>query len=136
MITKRKYFTPDEASATLPLVRRIVADLLERGRALRAIRAEGVRDQAIVDHANALEREVQELGAELDALGCHYSDWDFEVGVVDFPARIGEHEVMLCWRHDEPRIAWYHGLNESPDQRRPLDELVRPATLDGGDEPR
>jgi hypothetical protein len=136
MITKRKYFTPDEANATLPLVRRIVSDLLDRGRALRAIQGEGpIQDAAVLDHATALEREVQELGAELEALGCRYRDWEFEVGVVDFPARIGEHEVMLCWRHDEPRIEWYHGPNQTPEQRRPLDELVGPATSDGGNEP-
>jgi len=134
MITKRKYFTPDEANATLPLVRRIVSDLLDRGRALRAIQAEGPhQDASVLDHATALEREVQELGSELEALGCRYRDWEFEVGVVDFPARIGEHEVMLCWHHGEPRIGWYHGPNESHGQRRPLDELTR-STPDGGDE--
>ena len=52
---------------------------------------------------------LHDLFEELEALGCSYRDWSFSVGLVDFPAMINGQEVSLCWRSDEPEIAYYHG---------------------------
>ena len=85
-----KYFTPQEATETLPLVKRIVSDILK------------AREPD----------ELEDLFSELESLGCYYKDWNFEIGLVDFPARMEGQDVFLCWRSDEPEIQWYHRMEE------------------------
>jgi hypothetical protein len=100
----RRRFTQEQANQTLPLVRRIVAEILQKGRELRA--SEGV------ERRGALEAQVHGLVGELEKIGCAYKDWGFEKGLVDFPAVIGGREVLLCWRSDEERVEWFHGVEE------------------------
>ena len=55
-----------------------------------------------------LDRSVQ---ADIDAvlaLGCEVKD--LHRGLVDFPARIGNEVVYLCWQRGEDRIGWWHTL--------------------------
>jgi hypothetical protein len=106
----RHRFTPAEANRTLPLVKRIVADILERGRALRELAPDhgGRGDREIRVRISALEGELLELAGELERIGCSYKDWGYEAGLVDFPSEIGGRPVLLCWRSDEERVGWYH----------------------------
>jgi len=106
----KRLFTPQEANRTLPLVRRIVDDILDKGRMLRAIAAEGrSQDESKHRRVEELRRQIIENLRELDAIGCSFKDPGFDRGLVDFPAIIDGEEVLLCWRTDEPRVEWYHG---------------------------
>ncbi|GIW70489.1 MAG: hypothetical protein KatS3mg102_0031 [Planctomycetota bacterium] len=119
-----RLFTPREASRTLPLVRRIVADILERGRRLRALLQGGWQGRE--QEVEQLEQQLDALLAELEQIGCSYKDWSFDVGLVDFPAVIDGQPVYLCWRSDEPRLAWYHPVETGYAARRPIpEELLR-----------
>ena len=69
--------------------------------------------------------ELEDCMAELERLGCFYKDWNFSVGLVDFPALIDGEEVFLCWRTDEPVILHYHGIEDGYAGRRPLPEELR-----------
>jgi hypothetical protein len=115
-----RFFTPREADQTLPLVRRIVADILAAGARMRersvAVGAHAERDPEVLGFMDSLEG----LFEELESLGCSYKDWNFEVGLVDFPARIFGEEVMLCWRSDEPRIQFYHEHDAGFAGRKPI----------------
>ena len=53
-------------------------------------------------------------------MGCFYKDWDFELGLVDFPALVRGELVFLCWRSDEPALRFYHRMEEGYAGRRPL----------------
>jgi hypothetical protein len=114
-----RHFTQAEAQKTLPLVRQIVADILAVGGRIRALKSHG-------DHAHRheeLRKESARLEALLDELrqiGCQYKDWDFKMGLVDFPAVIDGKEVLLCWRSDEPEIKWYHGYMDGYAGRKPI----------------
>lgn len=108
-----RLFTPEEARKTLPLVRRIVADILTAARDLRAL-PEG--DPG----TDALAGRVQEYLQELETLGCYYKDWSYTVGLVDFPAVIDGETVFLCWRSDETELGWYHPLDTGYQGRTPL----------------
>ncbi|MFQ5655686.1 MAG: DUF2203 domain-containing protein [Planctomycetota bacterium] len=118
-----RIFTPEQASRTLPLVRRVVADILVRGRELRRIAAEPA-DERADEQARArfrqLREEVEELMEELEGIGCHYKDLGFEQGLVDFPARIDGRMVFLCWKSDEPRVSWYHTIEDGYAGRVPI----------------
>ena len=109
----KRLFTQREAESTLPLVKQIVADVLETA---RKIREAGEDD----DELPRLQSELEENVQELEGMGCFFKDWNFTVGLVDFPAEIDGETVFLCWRSDETELAWYHTIDEGYQGRRPL----------------
>jgi hypothetical protein len=114
-----KLFTPYQANRALPLVRNIVADILEKARELRgktALSSNPERDTELED----LKQEVVSLMEELEGLGCGFKDWNFETGLVDFPARIHGNDVFLCWRSDEPSVTHYHTADGGYAGRMPI----------------
>ena len=119
-----KYFTPHEATLTLPLVRRIVEDILTTGNELREL----VRNAGnAVANNPEFERRVKEINgyfAELEELGCSYKDWNFTIGLVDFPSIIDGETVMLCWRSDEPNLQYYHGVEDGFMGRKPIPDAL------------
>lgn len=121
-----RYFTPVEANRTLPLVKRIVADIQVSGRRLRQLA--GKLGPAAADDAEIrkLIATLNEFFEELEAIGCSYKDPNFNLGLVDFPAVIDGEEVLLCWRSDEERVTHYHGPMEGYQGRKRIpDELLR-----------
>jgi len=46
---------------------------------------------------------------------------DLDLALVDFPARRGDQEVLLCWRLGEKRIQFWHTAEEGFAGRRPID---------------
>jgi hypothetical protein len=117
----RHRFTPQEANRTLPLVRRIVLDLLEHGRELREL-ARRPNEPGVRTRAGDLEARIRDLQEELARIGCAYKDWGFQFGLVDFPGEIGGENVLLCWRSDEPAVLWYHTEAGGFAGRRPIPE--------------
>ena len=116
-----KYFTPQQASKRLPLVKKIVNDILQKGKALRVL-LEKSKGQQLPEECAILHDEIEELMKELEVLGCFYKDWNFEIGLVDFPAIINDQEVLLCWRTDEKNIRWYHGIEDGYAGRKLIPE--------------
>lgn len=124
----QRLFTPVEANQTLPLVRQIVADILQTGREVRDLQAR--HGAAASRHPEFLRKlaAMDELMTELTAIGCSFRDWSFEIGLVDFPAIVDGDEVLLCWRSDEPDVRFYHGVNAGYAGRKPIPEgLLGPA---------
>jgi hypothetical protein len=119
METMRELFTPAEANRTLPLVRRIVADILERGAQLRELAPRQEKPGAAGEMRD-VEGRLREHLAELQRIGCYYKDWSFDKGLVDFPARIEGREVLLCWRTDEDHVTWFHPVEEGFAGRQPI----------------
>jgi hypothetical protein len=119
-----RYFSAAEAERMLPLVKRIVADILEKGRALRALASEGTAEgdagQELRRTVRRTELEIRAHVRELESLGCYYKDFSFQVGLVDFPAIIGGQSVFLCWRSDEERVGWYHPIEAGYAGRTPI----------------
>ncbi len=113
----RRHFTPKEASKRLPLVRKIVKDILSRGQMLKMMieKSPGQKPSA---ECLDLQAEIEGFIQELEDLGCYYKDWSFQSGLVDFPAVVENQEVFLCWRSDEESLQWYHSLEEGYPGRR------------------
>lgn len=109
---KPKYFTPKEANKTLPLVKKIVKDILNNAKQIKyyveTLGQEAENNVIVL----ALAEEINSYMNELEEIGCSYKDWSFELGLVDFPSVIDNKEVLLCWRSDEDSIKYYHGLFE------------------------
>lgn len=103
-----KFFTVEEANRTLPLVRRIVADILqEQGRLAHGESETGEAD-----------RRVREYEAELQQLGCLFRG--HEGGVVDFYSYRHGRPIFLCWRHGEREIRYWHETDGDLSSRKPL----------------
>ena len=118
-MSQPKLFTHEEAMRTLPLVERIVEDILKTGKAIRALSVEMEKPEEDPE-INRLMDLLDELFEEIELLGCYYKDWNFTVGLVDFPAKIHGKDVMLCWKSDEKEISFYHDAEAGFAGRRPL----------------
>jgi len=103
-----KYFTPEEAKRTLPLVRRIVIDIINSGEMMRELAVRTKGDVTENPDIQTLAQKINTYMNELQDIGCYYKDWNFTIGLVDFPSKIDSKEVMLCWRSDEEEIRYYH----------------------------
>jgi hypothetical protein len=135
-----RLFTVESANATLPLVRRIVSDLLQlhpRWRDAVAAYELAQVDVTTVDeteearaariHAGELAGEIESCLDELHQVGCIFKG--FDAGLVDFPALHDGRVVYLCWRSDEATVGHWHELDDGYAGRRPLDHSFFPASL-------
>lgn len=122
METQVKYFTPQEARKSLPLVKRIVRDILNTAYEIRMITEFNGGKFEGNSQIYLLKEQIHNYIKELEEIGCTFKDWNFEVGLVDFPSIINGEEVFLCWRSDEDDIKFYHGLNEGYIGRKPIPE--------------
>ena len=124
-------FTVEQANRTLPLVRRIVEDIVrsyaawqERVRDFELAQAVA-RPDAPDPAVERLQREAQGLAAdiaafvaELELLGVEFKG--FEQGLVDFPAMLGGRQVCLCWQLGEPAVEYWHDRDAGFAGRRPF----------------
>ena len=124
-------FTVDHANRTLPLVRRIVEDIVREHRRWQEAIVEldllvsGVRADLPDPRAIALEREIQAIArdidvfqAELEALGIQLKDR--RIGLIDFPSEMEGRRVLLCWRLDETSVQYWHDEHSGYAGRQPL----------------
>jgi len=134
----KKVFSLNEANKTLPLVSRIIQDvvrthqeLTKRGERARKLRQEKRTAQATAQatvQAAEEEARAQDLGyeiesyfEELEKIGC--SCKDPVLGLVDFPACVGDQIILLCWKLGEPQILYYHDLKSGFARRKPVGDL-------------
>ena len=122
---RSRLFTPALANKSLPLVRKVVADILETGKQLKKL---GLQPTSKAQEQGLEEAQEHLAGLfhELAQIGCSFRDWNFDIGIVDFPAVIDGQEVLLCWRTDEERVSWYHGIHDGFAGRKLIPEALLP----------
>jgi hypothetical protein len=129
-----RHFTPAEANELLPTVRALAERMVAHRRALAVATVRhariaakiagnggGVRPHEVDELRAAIEAEAAEVVRcveELQTLGVVVKDLD--QGLVDFPARRGDEEVLLCWRVGEDEVGYWHGLEEGFAGRKRL----------------
>lgn len=118
MSTEIKYFTPSEAKKTLPLVKKIVNDILSTAKEIKLLAEEYDGDIEKDPQFNKLLNEINSFLKELEDIGCYFKDSNFSVGLVDFPSIIDNKEVYLCWRSDEEDILYYHDIDAGYQGRK------------------
>lgn len=111
MNTEIKYFTPAEAKKTLPLVKKIVADILSTAKEIKLLAEDFDGDIEKNPEFIKLYNDIKSFLKELEEIGCYYKDPNFSMGLVDFPSIIDNREVYLCWRSDENDILYYHEID-------------------------
>ena len=126
-----KIFTVEQANRMLPLVRRIVRDIVEAharwSGAVRSYEAAATftRADSPSNQLATLEAEVKRLAAEIEGylaelreLGVEFKG--FEQGLVDFPGERDGRVVYLCWKLDEDEVRFWHELADGYAGRQPL----------------
>ena len=122
------YFTVEEANAALSVLRPIVAAMLTaRGRIVAAqpdlwpvlekAASNGGSDKASAvffdfETVRRAAKTIERLGIELK---------DINTGLVDFLSERDGRDVYLCWRYDEPKVAFWHDLEAGFGGRQPLE---------------
>ena len=127
-------FTIEMANRTLPLVSRIVRDILDHYRewqqaveafeiATALSRADRPTPDAVVlqGKAQELAREIQGFLAELADLGVEFKG--FELGLIDFPGDVDGHPVMWCWKFGEPAVQYWHEMDAGYAGHQPIEAL-------------
>ncbi|MGB7546968.1 MAG: DUF2203 domain-containing protein [Terracidiphilus sp.] len=135
-----KTFTLDEAQSLLPVLEALMKRAIEGKQAAeeaesglsdlaqRIYLAGGMRVDVgkVARQRGEIEahlQRVRESVAEIDSIGVQVKD--LESGLLDFPCRIDDEVVMLCWRMGETAIEHWHTVDAGFQGRRPVDERFR-----------
>jgi len=125
-----RVFTVEQANKTLPLLRRIVEDVVAQHRRWREtiLELDLVASASRLDEqsrAEELEQRALGLARELDGYQRELADLgiqlkDPRLGLVDFPAELDGRPVLLCWHLGEPEVLFWHEVDAGYAGRRPL----------------
>jgi hypothetical protein len=121
-----KKFKLAEANRSLPLVRRIVTDIVNTHSRITALQTsiESTKHKDQSPLQTQLDREVEHLQAYVDELhdvGCDLKD--YQMGLVDFIGRHRGHDVCLCWKLGEETIGYWHEIQTGFAGRQPVSIL-------------
>ncbi|MDH5643500.1 MAG: DUF2203 domain-containing protein [Gemmatimonadota bacterium] len=129
---KERYFSVEDANKTLPLVSRIMEDIMNAHEEWRksvsryellaggrsAEDGETEEMVAIGRRVDDLAREIEGYIKELSDIGCMFKG--FENGLVDFLHKKGGRDVLLCWQYGESAVSHWHEMDAGFSGRRPL----------------
>ena len=141
-----KTFTIDEAQSLLPVLEALLKRAIEGKQAAEKVESElselarkiylsgGMKVDAasVVTQRAEIEshlKRVRETIAEIDAIGVQVKDLD--TGLLDFPCRLDDQVVLLCWRMGEPAIEHWHAMDGGFKGRQPVDERFRRRSSSG-----
>lgn len=127
-------FTLEEANAALTELRPIVERMVQHRRDLTAAQTRQVElvtriagnggdmvPSDLHDLAEAIQREadaISDCAERINQAGAQVKS--LEEGLLDFPAKRGEEDVLLCWKLGEDEIRFWHGTDEGFSARKRL----------------
>ena len=130
-----RIFTIEEANRTLPLVSRIVDDLVRDHRIwedkvrefeLATVGSSPEHPDAIAEllqsEAQRLARDIEGYIAELNDLGVIVKGMD--TGLVDFRGQMDGRDVYYCWKLGETSVMYWHEIDAGFVGRQRLHPLA------------
>jgi hypothetical protein len=135
-----KIFTLDEAQSMLPLVESLLNRAMESKKAAEELDNELTNLARRIHMAGGMSVNVAKVGAqraelekhvqraretvqEIDEIGVQVKD--LESGLLDFPCRMDDEVVLLCWKAGEPAIEHWHTMESGFKGRQPIDDRFR-----------
>ncbi len=123
----KQRFTLAQANKSLPLVQRIVADIVQAHQSATQLQSKmektsQAKEQAMLQ--SELDKKLDRLNDYLDELadiGCELKD--YRTGLIDFIGRHKGHDVCLCWKLGEEEIGFWHDLQTGFAGRQPVSTL-------------
>lgn len=142
-IVQKRYFTVEEANQRLPLVKRIVGDIVqlygeinERRERLIDIRqrsgstgssSHNMYGEEVDEMEREVNKDIDSYKEYLDELtGLDIELKDPEKGLIDFLSIQNDREVYLCWQLGEEEIGFWHELGAGFSGRQSLLEILTP----------
>jgi hypothetical protein len=142
-----KTFTLDEAQSLLPVLEALLKRAIDGKRAAEEVESDlsevsrriYLSGGMLVNLADVARRRaemeshlerVRESISEMDSIGVQVKDLD--TGLLDFPFRLDEDIVLLCWRMGETTIEHWHTVESGFQGRQPVDERFRRRSASGG----
>jgi hypothetical protein len=129
-----RVFTLEEANAALTELRPIVERMVQHRRDLTAAQTRQVElvtriagnggdmvPSDLHDLAETIQREadaISDCAERINQAGAQVKS--LEEGLLDFPAKRGEEDVLLCWKLGEDEIRFWHGTDEGFSARKRL----------------
>ncbi|MGA3371572.1 MAG: DUF2203 domain-containing protein [Terracidiphilus sp.] len=141
-----KTFTLDEAQSLLPVLESLLKRAIESKRSAEEVesglseisrsiylsggmRVDVSKVAKLRAEVEAHVQRIRESIAEIDSIGVQVKDLD--AGLLDFPCRIEDQVVLLCWRMGEPAIEHWHPVDSGFKDRQPVDERFRRRSASG-----
>lgn len=135
-----KTFTLDEAQTLLPVLESLLNRAMEAKQAAQELQEEAgaiarrilVSGGLHIDIAAAQKRKLtleamvqraKDALEEITASGAQVKDLD--TGLLDFPCVLEGETVLLCWKRGEPRIGFWHRIEDGFAGRQPIDGRFR-----------
>jgi len=135
-----KTFTLDEAQTLIPVLQSLMKNAMESKQTVESVAEELQQlSQRIFMNGGTLVRiaevakrrgqhdkavqQVKDTMAEIDSIGVQVKDLDS--GLLDFPCRLGEEIVLLCWKMGESEIQHWHTQDSGFAGRQAVDERFR-----------
>ena len=132
-----KTFTLEEAQSLLPVLEGLLKRAIEGKRLAEQVESQlsemsrniylsgGMRVDVAKVSAQRADLEIHMLRVresvnEIDSIGVQVKD--LEEGLLDFPCRIDDQVVLLCWRMGESAIEYWHTTETGFKDRQPIDE--------------
>jgi len=142
-----KLFTLEEAQSMLPVVESLLKHALDNKKSAQDIEDElGSLSRRIylsggmhIDIAKIAARRAEmeqfvlrarESVAEIDEIGVQVKDLDS--GLLDFPCRMEDDVVLLCWKRGEALIEHWHTMDAGFQGRQPIDDRFRRRSTSSG----
>jgi hypothetical protein len=129
-----RVFTLEEANAALVELRPVVERMVEHRKNLTAAQTRQAELVARVasnggdmvpsdlhELAEMIQSEadaISDCAEQINAAGAQVKS--LEEGLLDFPAKRGEEDILLCWKLGEDEIGFWHGIDEGFAGRKPL----------------
>jgi len=135
-----RIFTLDEAQALLPVVESLLNRAIEAKQAAAELEEEQsalvqrvfLQGGVLLDVAKTQKRKTAQVALiqrakdslqEINAIGVQIKDLD--IGLLDFPCLLDGETVLLCWKRGEPRIDFWHRVEDGFRGRQPIDARFR-----------
>jgi len=135
-----KTFTLDEAQSLLPVLEALLKRALDGKQAAEEVESRltdlsrriylsgGMRVDITSVARERAEMEshlarVKESIAEIDSIGVQVKD--LENGLLDFPFKLEDEVVLLCWKMGEPAIEHWHTMEAGFRGRQLVDDRFR-----------
>jgi hypothetical protein len=132
----KRRFSVAEANRSLPLVKRVVGDIVKTHALAMRLQHEVERQAtgkqqkqqhpqptpaALHEQLDSCMNKLEDFVDELSEIGCELKD--YQMGLIDFVGRHEGRDVYLCWKLGEDRITHWHELNAGFAGRKPVSLL-------------
>ena len=133
----KRRFSLAEANRSLPLVKRVVGDIVKTHAQAMKLQREVERQPQPASHKqqqqqpptqatlqsqlDACMNQLEDFVDELSEIGCELKD--YQMGLIDFVGRHDGRDVYLCWKLGEERITHWHELDSGFAGRQPVSKL-------------